>query len=96
MNNKYEAMCIINPNLSEEERKGLFAQIGEVVSKNNGNISSASVWGEKRKLYFPLKKHREGIYYLINFSAPPPAVKDIRHAYKLNENILRVLLTKVE
>lgn len=92
--NKYEAMCIINPNLSEEERKVLFAQIGEVVSKNNGSISGASVWAEKRKLYFPMKKHREGLYYLVNFSAPPMAIKEIRQAYKLNENILRVLLTR--
>ncbi len=92
--NKYEAMFIVNPNLSEEERKELFNQIGEAVTKNNGTIANAAVWTEKRKLYFPIKKHREGLYYLVNFSVPPLAVKDIRRVYKLNENILRVLLTR--
>lgn len=94
--NKYEAMFIIKPGLSEEERKALFAQINDVVSKNNGNVSSGSVWLEKRKLYFPLKKHREGLYYLMNFSLSPLAIKEIRHAYKLNENILRVLVSAVK
>jgi small subunit ribosomal protein S6 len=94
--NKYEAMFIVKPDLSEEEKKALFNQIGDAVTKNQGNISGSSVWAERKKLYFPLKKQHEGLYYLMNFSLPPLAIKDIRHAYKLNENILRVLITKQE
>lgn len=94
--NKYEAMFIIKPDLSEEQRKNLFSQINEAVSKNNGSVTSASVWSEKRKLYFPIKKYQEGFYYLVNFSLPPFAIKEIRHAYKLNEDILRVLITARE
>ena len=94
--NKYEAMFIVKPDLSEEERKALFNQIGDAVTKNQGDISGSSVWAERKKLYFPLKKQLEGMYYLMNFSLPPLAVKDIRHAYKLNENILRVLISKLD
>jgi ribosomal protein S6 len=36
------------------------------------------------------------VYYLMSFSIPPLAIQEIRHAYNLNENILRVLITKVE
>lgn len=93
---KYEAMFIIKPDLSEEERKTLFSQLNDAVSKNNGNVSQGSVWLEKRKLFFPIKKFREGLYYLMNFSIGPLAIKEMRHAYSLNENILRVLITKVE
>jgi small subunit ribosomal protein S6 len=94
--NKYEAMFIIKPDLPEEERKTLFNQINEAVAKNNGSVSASSVWAERRKLYFPLKRYREGLYYLVNFSVNPASVKDISHAYELNENILRVLITKSE
>ena len=93
--NKYEAMFIFKPDLSEEEKKVLFQQIHDAVVKNKGDVSSASIWTEKRKLYFPLKKYREGSYYLMNFNLDPLAVKLIHQAYKLNENILRVLITKV-
>ncbi len=92
---KYEAMFIIKSDLSEEEKKALFRQISDVVTKNKGEVSGASVWAEKRKLYFPLKKYREGSYYLMNFSLDPPSVKLLQQAYKLNESILRVLITKV-
>lgn len=94
--NKYEAMFIIKPDLSEGERKILFNQINETVSKNNGNVSTGNVWLEKRKLYFSIKKYREGLYYLLNFSLPTEALKEIRQSYSLNENILRVLITKLK
>ena len=94
--NKYEAMFIIKPDLSEEERKTLLHQINDAVTKNNGNISQANIWSEKRKMHFCIKKYHEGVYYLMNFSVMPDAIKEIRHAYNLNENILRVLITRVE
>ncbi len=89
---KYEAMFIIKPDLSEEERKNLFHQISDAVTKNNGNISNANIWSEKKKLFFPLKKYREGVYYLMDFTLDTAAVVKIRHAYNLNENILRTLI----
>ena len=94
--NKNEAMFIVKPDLSEEERKNLFGQINDVVAKNNGKVIECSVWSERRKLIFPIKKYREGVYYLLNFSLAPLIIKEIIHTYNLNENILRVLITKVE
>ncbi len=94
--NKYEAMFIIKPDLSEEDKKELFHQISDAVSKNSGMVTSASIWTEKRKLFFPLKKYKEGTYYLVNFSLPPLGIQVLRNTYRLNENILRVLITKQE
>jgi len=93
---KYEAMFIVRPDLSEDEKKTLFNQLADEVTKSTGSVLQADVWSEKRKLYFVIKKYREGIYYLMNFNALPEAIAKIRHAYKLNENILRVLITKLE
>jgi len=93
---KYEALFIIKPDLSQEDQKALFNQIREIVAKNNGNVSEGSLWPEKRKLYFPLKRYREGIYYLLQFAIEPKTITDINHAYKLNENILRVLIIKLQ
>lgn len=92
--NKYEGMFIIKPDLSEEDRKTLLGQINDAVSKNNGKVSSGSIWSERKKLYFPIKKYREGVYYLLQFDAGPLTIKDINQVYGLNENILRVLITR--
>ena len=92
--NKYEAMLIVKPDLSEDERKVVFAQINDAVTKLQGEVVSGAVWSEKRKLYFPLKKYHEGVYYLLNFTLPAEVVQDLRTAYKLNESILRVLVSR--
>ena len=94
--NKYEAMFIIRPTLSEEERKTLFNQISDTIVKNGGVVSKALVWSEKRKLYFTIKKFQEGVYYLVNFNIAAAAITKIRQAYKINENILRVLLSVIK
>ncbi len=93
--NRYEAMCIVRPDLSEEERKTLVGQLNDCITKNGGTVANASVWSERRKLYFKLGKYHEGVYYLLDFSVGPQAVKEIRQLYKLNENILRTLITRV-
>jgi small subunit ribosomal protein S6 len=92
--NKYETMFILKPDLSEEERKNLLLQLNEAVTKNGGTILNSSIWAERKKLFFPLKRYHEGVYYLLNFSIEPKAISDIRQAYKLNENVLRTLITK--
>ena len=92
--NKYEGMFIIKPDLGEEEKKTIFGQINDSVSKNNGQIIESSVWAEKRKFCFPIKKCLDGLYYLVVFSMQPAGIKELRHAYTLNENILRVMVTR--
>lgn len=93
---KYEAMFIIKPDLSEDDRKNLFNQISDAIVKNGGTVTNAAVWSERKKLFFPIKKFLEGVYYLVDFSSGTEAIVKLKHVYKLNENILRVLITKTE
>jgi len=93
---KYEAMFIIKPTLSDEERKTLFNQIGDTIVKNGGVVSKAAIWSEKRKLYFTIKKFQEGVYYLVNFNIAPAGIVKIEQVYKINENILRVLISVIK
>ena len=94
--NKYEAMLIIKPDLSDEDKKILFKQIDDAITKNSGQISQSAIWAERRKLYFPINKFQEGVYYLVVFTALSQAIKEVRNIYKLNENILRVLFTRMD
>lgn len=94
--NKYEVMIIIKPDLTENDRKTLVNQLSEVITKHSGEILSANIWSEKKRLMFPIKKYSEGVFFHINFNLAPDKIRDIKHAYKLNEDVLRVLVTKPE
>lgn len=93
---KYEAMFVIKSELSESERKALFQQISDVITKNNGTVLQSNIWAEKRKLAYPIKKVQEAMYYLVNFSASPETISSMRQAYRINENILRTLIIRTE
>jgi len=94
--NKYEAMFIVKPDLSEEEAKALYTSIKDAVTKNGGAVVSAEIWSERRRLAFTIKKQQEGVYYLMKFSAPSEAITKLKYTYGLNEFILRVLITRLE
>ena len=93
---KYEAMFIIKPDLGEDDKKTLFSQISEVITKNGGQVNSANIWAERKKLYFPLKRYKEGTYYLVNFAAPGEVLSKVENNYKMNESILRDLIVAME
>jgi ribosomal protein S6 len=77
----------------------MFNQLKDVLNKFNVKIKNANIWAEKRKLYFELSikgksaKFREGLYYLIEFESLPTEIAKITSAYRLNENILRFLIS---
>ncbi|MEW6170249.1 MAG: 30S ribosomal protein S6 [Candidatus Omnitrophota bacterium] len=94
MQNKYEVMVIVRPDLTEEQNKNLFSQINEAITKNQGSVLESRVWQEKRRMIFPIKKFKEGIYYLVNFQIDSLSISKLREIYRLNENILRTMFIK--
>ena len=91
--NKYEALFIIRPELKEEEVKAACKVITDSIAKHQGEITGEDGWG-KRTLAFPMKKGKEGFYYKVNFTAPSDAIAKLQGMYKLNSQILRVMITR--
>jgi small subunit ribosomal protein S6 len=89
----YEALFLIDANLDEKATNAIFDQIKEIITKYEGDIISSRIWADKQKLTFPIKKKQEAKYYLVNFKLKPVLIDKIRQAYRLNENILRALIT---
>ena len=94
--NNYEAMFLIDAKLDEKAANTIFEQIKEAITKNKGNITSSRIWLEKHRLCFPIKKHQEAVYYIVNFNLQSDSIDKIKQDYRLNENILRVLITRIE
>ena len=91
--NNYEGIFIIKPDIKEEDVKNVFKAISEQVVKNGGSVKKEEPWG-KRELAYPVKKVKEGYYYKLDFSAPPLAVPKLEASYKLNQDVLRTMITK--
>ncbi len=91
MNRNYEMVVILSPELSAAEQEKLLEKIKKQIADSEGKISQAKDLG-KKDLAYPIKKKKEGIFHLVEFSAPGPALLSLRQKLLLEENVLRYLV----
>lgn len=89
----YEGLFIIKPEIKEEDVKNICKTISDNITKNGGNIKKEENWG-KKQLAYPVKKAKEAYYYKLDFTAPTSAIAKLEEAYRLNDDILRTMITR--
>ena len=91
---QYEAMFILKPDLDKTSIDKILGQIQDLMSKHKGAVAETKEMG-KNRLAYPIKKYKEGIYYLIKFSIIPDAIDAIKKNLVLNESILRMMVVEL-
>jgi small subunit ribosomal protein S6 len=92
---KYEIMYIIAPNLEEAATKEVIERFNNVLTTNGAEIEKVNEMG-KRRLAYEINDFREGFYVLLNVQANSEAIDEFNRLVKINDNIIRVLITKDE
>lgn len=92
--NKYEVMFIAKP-LEDAEVDPIAEFVSNLIKKNGGNVEKVDRWG-KRHLAYPVKKQADGNYVLINFEANPAVIKEIDRVMKIQDDILKHLIVKID
>jgi small subunit ribosomal protein S6 len=87
----YEAMWIVDANTAREDYNKCLAGIREVIEKGGGSFINGDKW-EERKLAYPIRKKKRGLYIITHFSAPTDAVIKIDRAAKLSDLIVRHMI----
>lgn len=88
----YEAIIILKPELDGDALKVTLKEILDMLKKYNCNIENVDEWG-KRALSYEIKKKKEGLYHLANFKATPENIVKINREFRLNENVLRAMVS---
>ena len=91
----YEILFLIRPNMEKEELGNQYKNIENIISKYAGKIESVQDLG-KRPLAYQIKKHKDGIYYLMNVKMNPQNLKGFKDELKLSEPILRMVFMKID
>jgi len=95
MKRKYEIGLIINPEATEEEVRKIIDTIAGIIEKAKGSIENIDEWG-RRKLAFPIQKHKEGIYVFINTDVVGAAFLSIERRLKLSEKVMRFVILRLD
>lgn len=98
----YELMTVLHPEVSEEELPGALDRVVGYVRGAGGTISETlreSPWG-RRRLAYPIRHGgrdlRDGYYTLFRLLLPPGRIDEMERELKLDERVIRYLLTVYE
>lgn len=81
-------------NLSGAEIDETIGKVEELVTKNGGKVLEIERW-EKKRLAYPVKKHKYGYYVLIRLEAPANLIDPLERFYRLSEHIIKFLTIKI-
>jgi len=92
--NKYEAVIILNPNLSNK-LESFMKDFDSLLSDNSFNILKTEDVG-RRQLAYSINNHNKGHYLLFNLEGDPSKLIDIENKIKYNDSIIRHLFIVVK
>lgn len=88
---KYEAMYIINPTLTEEETSAVVEKFKALVEQH-GTIDEMELIG-KRRLAYEINYLTEGYYVLVKFSSAPDFPAEFDRILGITDSVIRSLIT---
>jgi small subunit ribosomal protein S6 len=92
---RYELMLVVRPDLPDDKTQAVIDRTTRAITGSGGQIVKVAPWG-RRRLAYPIDRHREGSYHIILFEAPADSVAELERGLVITEELLRHLVTRVE
>lgn len=92
---KYEIMFIVRPDMEEAEIRKTADSMKKVLTDKKAKIIEEKSMGQK-ELAYEIRKFKTGYYYLLIVEANKEAEQEFNRVARINENLLRHLIVKVE
>ena len=89
----YETMYILRPDIPEEEVDSHLKKYNEILEKSGTDVLDSQMRG-KRRLAYPIAKHKEGIYVQLSHKGNGQQVAILERAMRLSEDVIRYLTVK--
>lgn len=89
----YELGIVVSPEASEEQTKAILDRMTQIVQTNGGQVVKVNAWG-RRRLAYPIERHRDGLYFFLDLSLTPQTVVELDRSLKVTEEVIRHLLVK--
>jgi small subunit ribosomal protein S6 len=91
----YETICILNPDLSEEEVQDAIEVYTETIKEHGGEVTKTDQWG-LRKLAYKVRGHQRGYFIYYLFSGVPETVSELERNLRISDQSIRYMTVKVD
>jgi small subunit ribosomal protein S6 len=90
---RYELMLVISPDVPDDRSQAVIDRTTRQITSSGGQILKVAPWG-RRRLAYPIDRHREGSYHIVLFQSPAESISELEHSLLITEEILRHLITR--
>lgn len=87
----YDLGIIINPDVGDEQARAIVERVTQSITTNDGQVVRVNAVG-RRRLAYPIDRHRDGLYFFFDFSMPPEAASELERTLRVNESVIRHLM----
>ena len=91
----YEGMFILDPVRYSRDPGAVTQQVADMIVQHGGTVLAARLWDE-RKLAYPIKGHKKGVYWLTYFRMPGDGLIPLERQCEISDEILRNLVLRVD
>lgn len=89
---KYEIMYIVKDGLDEEARKAEIEKLHAILTGKGAKVTEVKEWG-LRNFAYPINDMIKGYYVVIKVTADEAALKEFARLAKIDQNVVRHLIT---
>ena len=93
--NVYECMFLLDTNKVAGDVPTAAQQLHAILERNHAEVLASRPWDERR-LAYPVKGQKKGLYYLTYFRSEGKNLINIERDFALNETILRLLVIHID
>jgi small subunit ribosomal protein S6 len=93
--NSYECLFLLDPTKTASDMEGVKTNLHGIFQKYGAEILASRKWDD-RKLAYPIRGQKKGIYHLTFFKADTQTLTDIENDFRINEYILRHLISVID
>ena len=93
--NTYECMFVLDTNKVSGDVPAAAQQLHGILEKNQAEVLASRPWDERR-LCYPVKGQKKGLYYLTYFRTEGKNLVNIERDVSLTEMILRSLVIRID
>jgi small subunit ribosomal protein S6 len=90
---RYELMLVFRPDSPDDRISAIIDRTTRQVTADGGQIIKVAPWG-RRRLAYPIDRHREGAYHIVVFEAPTTAIAEVERGLLITEEVLRHLVVR--
>ena len=92
---RYETIVIIDPDLSEDDRKSLLTRTKEIIPQQEGVFLQEDLWGVK-KLAYEIGKKTRGYYARLDYCGSGRVVDEMERFFRIDDRVMKFLTVQLD